>query len=146
MTHQFTKLALCAALAASTVLPVAAQRPGGMGGPGGGASRQEFLAGYLNLTDAQNAQVKSLYDGAQAAMETARGQMESLRTEMNAAIKANGPDATIDRIATALGTLHAQQSAAQAKLQVKFRAILTDEQKTKLDALESRRGEGRGRP
>lgn len=115
--------------------------PGGPGGPGGREGHQlNFLAGYLSLTDSQKEQAKAIFDAAAAQAETLSGSMESARTALDAAIKAGAPDSEIDRLSAAVGAVTGQLTAVQAKARVKFRAILTPEQKTKLDELEGRRG------
>ena len=45
-----------------------------------GANRLDFLTGYLTLTDAQKAQAKTIFDAADAATTTARGEESTGRT------------------------------------------------------------------
>ena len=53
----------------------------------------------------------------------------------------------IEQLAAAIGTLHGQRLAAQAKNRAKVFAILTAEQKAKLDELMKQFGQrGGGRP
>ena len=113
-------------------------------GPGTGANRLDFLAGYLSLTDAQKTQATAIFAAATAAGETARGQMTAAQDALKTAIKANATDATLDRLAAAIGAIHAQTTAIQAKASTRFYALLTAEQKTKLDALGDRAGGGPG--
>lgn len=124
-------------LLALSALPVLAQP-----GPRTQASRLDYLAGYLSLTEAQKTQAQSIFTAAQTAAETARGQMDSARTTLTAAIKANASEAELDRLAAAIGVIEGQLTAIHAKAESKFYALLTAEQKTKYDA----RGGGRRGP
>lgn len=124
-------------------LPVMAQPGRGPGPRGGGfGNRLDYLAGYLSLTDEQKTQAKAIFDAAAAATETAHGQADSARTALQTAVKANASDAELDRLSAAVGVIHGQITAIQAKAQAKFYALLTAEQKAKYDA----RGPGMGRP
>jgi len=109
---------------------------------GGGGNRLDYLAGYLSLTDAQKTQAKTIFDAAEAATETARGQSDVARTALNTAVKANASDAELDRLSAAIGVIQGQITAINAKAQAKFYALLTAEQKAKYDA----RGSGMGGP
>ena len=117
-----------------------AQRPHGQGT--GGGRGLNFLAGYLSLTDAQKQQAQSIFDAAQTASETARGQMASAREALQTAVKANRSEAELDRLAAAVGTIEGQLIAVDAKASAKFYALLTAEQKAKYDELRSRGGRG----
>ena len=142
MHHNRRKL-ITAALAALTLagaLPVIAQDSG----RASGGSRLDYLAGYLSLTDAQKAQAKTIFDGASTASATVQGQSTAARAALKAAIKANATDSELDRLAAAIGVIHGQSEAIQAKASTKFYALLTAEQKTKYDALGDRQG-GAGR-
>ena len=108
------------------------------------ASRLDFLAGYLTLTDAQKAQAKTIFDAASAAATTAQGQLTAAHDALGAAIKANRADSELDRLAAAVGAIHGQIQAIHAKAMAKFYALLTAEQKTKFDTLSSRAGGGGG--
>lgn len=149
MLTRFSKRASIMILAAVCSLPVLAQRPGGGGPPAGGADasqRHEFMAGYLGLTESQKEQVKAIFAPLQGAAESMRGQMQSKQEELQAAVKAHQSDQQIEQIAAAIGALHAQQVAAQSKARAKFYAILTPEQKEKLNTFErNTQGQG-GRP
>ncbi len=149
MLTRFSKRTAVLALAALCSLPVAAQRPGGGGPPAGAgdpAQRHEFMAGYLGLTDSQKEQAKAIFAPMQSAQESLRGQMQSKQEELQAAVKTNQSDQQMEQIAAAIGTLQAQQVATRAKSFAKFYAILTPEQKAKLDAFERNTQGGGGRP
>lgn len=123
-------------------LPVSAQGPRrfAAGGDGPDAMSTGFLAGYLNLTDAQKTQAEAIFSAARTAAAPVRGQLTSAREALQAAVKAGKTDAEIDALSAPIGSLTAQLTAIQSKAMVKFRAILTPEQITKLDSREGRRG------
>ncbi len=129
-------LALCAA--ALSALPAMAQEPGGLppagsrhGGPGGRRGNQvDFLTRQLNLTPDQATQVKAID-------EDAWKQMKALREDTSTA--------GADRRTKMMEIRKASQS--------NIRALLTDDQKTKFDALRTQmrerrenRGNGWGGP
>lgn len=124
--------------------PLLAQGPrrfaaGGGEGPGGGMG-VGFLAGYLNLTESQKTQAEAIFSAARTASEPVRGRMTSAREALEAAVRAGKTDAEIDAASASIGSLSGQLTAIQSKAMVKFRAILTPEQLTKLDSREGRRG------
>ena len=134
MTRRF----LVAALAIFPVVPVFAQPGRGPGADGG--RRLNYLAGYLGLSDSQKQQAQPIFEAAESASETARGQMASARDALRAAIKANQPDSELDRLAAALGVIEGQLASIRAKAEAKFYALLTAEQKTKYDEIGNRAG------
>lgn len=103
-----------------------------------GANRLDFLTGYLTLTDAQKAQAKTIFDAADAATTTARGQLTAAHDALTAAVKGNKPDADLERLGAAVGTVEGQLEIIRAKAETKFYALLTAEQKTKYDAFHDR--------
>jgi Spy/CpxP family protein refolding chaperone len=140
-----------AALAIFTVFPVMADQAGPRGrmmgapkateGPGPmGGRGLNFLAGYLNLTESQKAEAKAIFDASAVQAQTLQGSMAAARNALQTAVKSSATDAEIDRLAAAVGVVHGQLVAVQSKSAVKFRAILTAEQRTKLDEFEGRRG------
>lgn len=128
-------------LAASLTLPILAQPRGrmGLGGPGGmQQGGPGFMAGYLNLTEAQKTQAKAIFDANATQMEQLRGEMQSAREALEAGIKANKTDAELDQLASAIGTVTTRLTALQSRQQKAFRGILTAEQLEKLDSREHR--------
>lgn len=139
--NKFILTTMLAALTAA--IPVTAQpvRDQGSQGP----SRLDYLAGYLNLTDAQKSQAKTIFDAASTAITTAQGQLDAARTALRDAWKANRADTELDRLGAAVGVIDGQIAAINAKAQAKFYALLTAEQKTKYDQAGSRGAGGPGR-
>lgn len=116
-----------------------------LAGPGGG-HRGEPEAAYLlkglkglDLTDTQRAQIKTLMETARANLPS-RESMQSTHQAMQALIKAPQFDAVAAR--QLLEGMQDKQLEAQLnrlKLQHDIRAVLTDEQKAKLDEREVKR-------
>jgi Spy/CpxP family protein refolding chaperone len=139
------KLALTLLLAAA--LPLAAQRgpngPGPNGHPGGppgaGApSPDEVLRAVLGFTDAQLAQLHALLDSRRAAGEARRAPLESAHKALHDAVEATTPDPTaIGNAVLAVRALEKQAQAANDAFKTAFAAILTDEQKAKLEQIEA---------
>lgn len=141
MTRRLTTTALALLFA----LPIMAQpRFGRPGGGGGGQGRGlEFLTGYLSLTDAQKTQAAAIFDAAQTASETARGQLTSANDAVKAAVKAGKSESELDTLSAAVGVVQGRLTAIRAKADAKFYALLTAEQKAKYDELRDRSGPGR---
>jgi len=112
------------------------------GRPFGDGRRVDFLAGYLGLSDSQKTQAKAIFDASEQAAQTALGQLASARDALRLAVIDNKPDAELDRLAAAVGTVEGQLAAIHAKASAKFYALLTPEQKQKYDQLGERRGPG----
>jgi Spy/CpxP family protein refolding chaperone len=131
MTAMLAAFSLC-----TTILPALAQS--GTRVPE--ANRLDFLAGYLSLTDTQKTQATTIFTAAATATATAQGQRTAAQAALTAAIKINASDSELDRLSAALGVIHGQITAIQAKASAKFYALLTADQKTKFDALGDRQG------
>jgi Spy/CpxP family protein refolding chaperone len=99
------------------------------------AARQvSFLTQLLTLTTGQVTQATTIFTTAITANQALDTQETTARTALLAAIKANTTSA-ITTQATTLGNLEAQEIANTAKADAAFYALLTTDQKTKLDSL-----------
>ncbi|HXY40012.1 MAG TPA: periplasmic heavy metal sensor [Vicinamibacteria bacterium] len=128
---------LLAAVAASA--QPAAPPPGG---PGRGMLQR--LEKALNLTTDQQTAVQKLVDQQKPQMDALHQQMQDNRQKLDAALSADSPDAA------AVGTLTIEQhklmqqgKALHDQLAQSLRALLTPDQQTKFDALQSMGGPGR---
>ena len=128
-TAQLLTLALLLSAAAL------AQGRGGHGPGGPRGNRIDFLATVLSLTEAQKTQTTAIFDASETASTSLRETLALQRTALNDAAKSNAADASIDQLAAALGATSGQLAAIQTKAFAKFYALLTIEQKTKLDEL-----------
>lgn len=144
------------AVAALSAFAAFAQGPGpGPGGPGRTdrtpptpeqriERHVEFLTNYLSLTPSQVTQAKTIFTAEQTAAAALETPMKTAHDNLQNAVKSNLPVPQIEAAATEVGRVHGQMAAVHAKAQAQFRALLTDEQKTKLDSM--RRGPGGGGP
>ena len=92
------------------------------------------IAQALNLSDAQKAQAKSIFQQARLTAQPVREQLKQNREALQAAIK-SGNDAQIQSISQAQGSLLGQMVAIRSQAAVKFYALLTPEQRAKADQL-----------
>ncbi len=103
---------------------------------------KEFVANYLDLTEAQKAQAKDIFTAARQSAQPVFEQLKQGREAMRTAVTTGKPDAELERLAAAQGALAGQLSAIHAKAFAKFWAILTPDQQAKAAKLP---GEIRGR-
>lgn len=139
-------------LATVSVFSLAAQRgPGRFDNNGGGpaadpaaaiARRVEYLTALLTLTTNQASQATTIFTYSTAAITPLQTTLSTARESLQAAIKANNT-ATIDQLASQIGTASGQITAAQSKADAAFYALLTADQKTRYDAVGGGHG-GRG--
>ncbi|HKC23351.1 MAG TPA: periplasmic heavy metal sensor [Thermoanaerobaculia bacterium] len=140
------KLALSLLLAAA--LPLAAQRgpngPGpngpGPGGPPGAAapSPDQILKAVLGLSDAQLAQLHTLLESRRSAAEALRTQADAAGKALQTAVEAATPDPTaVGNALLAVRAVEKQAQAANDAFKAAFAAILTDDQKAKVQQIEA---------
>jgi len=103
--------------------------------------RSGFFAGYLNLTDAQKTQMKSIMQKERETMKPLMQQMGQTRQQLHQFEEGNYDEAKVR-------TLAAQQSQAQVELTVErtklhneLFQVLTPEQQAKMKEVEARRAE-----
>jgi Spy/CpxP family protein refolding chaperone len=120
-----------ATLAAAGMLT--AQTSGAPGRPARGARLRQFVASYLDLTEAQKTQIKPILDAARAAAAPLVAQLREGRAALHEAVKAGRPDAELDALAQKQGALLGQLAAIRAKAWAKVYPLLTPEQQDKLD-------------
>ena|SRR5271157_3567934 len=107
----------------------------GWGGPGPGG--MGFMAGELNLTDAQKAQVKTIMQANRASMKPLMQQMEQNRAAMLAAT-ANGAydQAKITALANQQAQLQAAMTVQHEAIQHQiYTTVLTADQQAKAEQL-----------
>ncbi len=89
----------------------------------------------LSLTPAQAEQATTLFTAEATARQNARTGEHTARQALEAAIKSNDT-AAIQSSANTLGQLQTESLIAHATARAQFYALLTADQKSKLDALE----------
>jgi Spy/CpxP family protein refolding chaperone len=103
------------------------------------ARRVQQLTRFLDLTTAQQESAKTIFTDEAKAMQALRPTAEAAREAMQNAVRNTGLDADVERAAAQLGAAETQMATARGKAEARFRALLTADQKTKLD---TRRGPG----
>jgi Spy/CpxP family protein refolding chaperone len=125
MKHSLTRFAAVAAVAAGMAFAQA---------PVSRHARAGRMFQQLNLTDAQKAQAKTVFQQERQSVQPLMQQLKTNREALAAAVKANDT-ARIDALAKEQGILHGQLLAARTEAMAKVYATLTPEQKAKADAL-----------
>ena len=98
------------------------------------ANRVAHLTNLLDLTSAQAAQATSIFTSQINASTTLRTTLDTAHTNLQTAVKSNAT-ATIDQLATSIGTLQGQLLALDAKADAAFYALLTSAQQTRFGSL-----------
>jgi Spy/CpxP family protein refolding chaperone len=139
LTNKFAAWTAIAILGATTSLFAAETSPAG--GPRHGR-HGAFLTAYLNLTPAQQAQEKSIFQGARQSGQPVRQQLRQTRQSLRGAVQANNP-AQIQQLAQTEGSELGQLMAIRSTAMAQVYQILTPEQQQKLNALQQARRAGR---
>ncbi|MGA3077068.1 MAG: Spy/CpxP family protein refolding chaperone [Bryobacteraceae bacterium] len=108
------------------------------GGPHGPQDRVKSMTAKLGLTAEQQSQATSIFSNAQATESSLRASLKTAHQALNDAVKSNNT-VGIEQLSTTLGSLTGQLTLAQSKARAAFYQILTPEQRTALDRLESQR-------
>ncbi|MFC6632223.1 Spy/CpxP family protein refolding chaperone [Microbulbifer taiwanensis] len=103
----------------------------------------EHMAEELDLTEGQKAQLKANRDANRDAHKAQRKQMRELHKQLRQAIESGADQATLDSLGTELGKLQVAKMQERHQMRTQFEAILTDEQKAKLEQLKAERKERR---
>jgi protein CpxP len=126
-------------IAAAALLAVAvafAQGPHGFGGPGD----FHHLLKQLDLTSAQQSQVKAIFEKEKPTIQPLMQQMRQNQSAMDA-LQASGPfdEAKTTALATQNSQTMIQMQVEHARIKSEIMQILTADQKTKLAQLEASR-------
>ncbi len=106
------------------------------------ANQVARLTTLLTLTTDQQTQATTIFTAEYTALSTIQTSLQTERTTLNRAVTANDT-AGIAAAASEIGTLTGQQVLAQATASAAFLLILTTDQQTKYEALQTSGG-GRG--
>jgi Spy/CpxP family protein refolding chaperone len=137
--NKFAAWTAVAVLGAATSLFAAETSPAGGHRHG---RHGAFLSAYLNLTPAQQAQEKSIFQATRQSAQPIRQQLRQTRQSLQAAVQANDT-AQIQQLAQTEGSELGQLMAIRSTAMAKVHQILTPEQQQKLAALEQARRAGR---
>ena len=148
MNRQRSRAAAAMLMATGLVTVIHAQGPGG---PPARGFDPHFgpdpsrLAARLGLSDEQQAQVEAMRDKHR---ETLRPMMESARQadrSFRSALEGENPEATaVGQAALAMHAARQKVQAAHEAIREEMKAILTPEQREKLEQTRARFGPGRG--
>ena len=111
-------------------------------GPRGPWHRVQMLTQKQSLTAEQQSQAKAIFASARSSESALRASLKTSHQALNDAVKSNNP-ASIEQLAASMGNLTAQLTVAEAKARAAFYQILTPEQRSTLDQLESQHSAGR---
>lgn len=117
---------------------------GGEGAPGKRGGMMRRMGRALNLTDAQRQQIRDIMKQTAEANADVRDQLKSLREKEKEAIKAGGSESELMNLAQSAAPLMAQLHGSRLVAQSKIYAVLTPEQRQRLERMQER-GRGRGR-
>lgn len=136
------KHATVLALLLVAALPLAAQRPGrGTFGPHRGMGAPAFAC--LELTENQKAQMKAIAEKHQATMEAKRqAAQEAGQALRNASMNAATSDAELKALHDRASAARFEVMQARRALRQEHQAVLTADQKAKLEKLQAERQEG----
>ena len=101
-----------------------------------GPEMVDHIALALNLTEAQKAQTKTLFEAGQAAVAPLQQKIGEVRKQLELAT-ANGQfdEAQVRALATQQGQLTAEMIVEHERMKSKIYGLLTPEQRTKADAM-----------
>ena len=135
-------VAVVAAIGVSQTVKRAHMRADGMfggamlGGPGFGGHMLGYLAHKLDLTDAQQAQVKEILAKEKPAFQPLMLQMAQNHQQMRQLVMANGFDeAKIRELASQQTQTMTELTVQRARVESELFQVLTPDQKTKLTAI-----------
>jgi len=132
LRNKFVAWSAVAALGAASLFAAPTSPAGYHGHRHGGMGA--FLSSYLNLTPAQQAQEKSIFQTARQSAQPVRQQLRQTRQSLRAAVEANNP-AQIQQLAKTEGSQVGQLAAIRGAAMAKVYQILTPDQLQKLQAL-----------
>ena len=120
---------------------LAAQR----GGHGMNIPSERRLSRILDLTDEQNEKVNSLREAARASVRALRDERRERQRQLKATLDMDTPDPLrVGELVLANRDGRKKMRALYESNRESFRAILTEEQLTKLEERKDRRGSRRG--
>lgn len=150
ITKTFVVMALAGAAAVGVSAQAVSGRAGRMQGPGpggpggvGGPGRPGFERA-LQLTEAQQESIKSLREKEREAIKPIADQIQPLRGKLREALEAGSDATTVGQLVLDTHGLEKQIQEVRKSYHDQFVALLTAEQKEKLETLESLMGPGRG--
>lgn len=109
----------------------------------GGKAHKHFrkMAKYLQLTQEQKAEIKSIREGMKAGNEAQREQMQAYQTELKALVASNNfTDANFEALYDKYEDTFQQKELRKAQMKNAIFQVLTDEQKVKWESFKGKKG------
>lgn len=97
------------------------------------------MAEKLDLTEGQKAQLKANREANKADRQASREKMRELHKQIREAIDSGADQATLDGLGAELGKLQVAKMQQFQEQRQQFEAILTDEQKARLEEMKAER-------
>jgi Spy/CpxP family protein refolding chaperone len=97
-----------------------------------------FFADYLNLTDAQQAQMKTVMQKERPAMKPLFQQSHQIDQQLRQYVEGTFDEAKVQALATQKAQIEAQLTVAQARLHNELFQVLTPDQQGKMKDMEAR--------
>jgi Spy/CpxP family protein refolding chaperone len=135
----FRRMASAVTLAAAIAAAPAFAAPGG----GNPERMLERMAQHIELSDTQRVEIGELLQAAAAEGAADRARMQEIRRELQSQ-EANFDPAASESLTGELGAITARSAYRRTETRAAVRALLSEEQREKMDAMERQRGKGRG--
>jgi len=104
-------------------------------GPEQGGRAMGHMMKELNLTEAQQAQLKTQREAQEQNRKARFEKMKTAREALHQAVESGASDAKLKSLAADIGKLESENALDMAKSQQAFMAILTPEQKQKMEKM-----------
>ncbi|HSS20598.1 MAG TPA: Spy/CpxP family protein refolding chaperone [Pyrinomonadaceae bacterium] len=132
---------------AATILALAQGHMGGEKMRGGPGDMLEHISRELNLTDAQKAQAKAIFDSQKAAGEERHAKLEAIHNQLEeSTAKGQFDETKVRELANQQAALMADEMVEHMRMHSQLYNLLTAEQKTKADEMMKMHGGGPGGP
>jgi protein CpxP len=130
-------------IGAAVILAVAAALAQGMhghGGPGGFEHMLGFYADYLDLSSAQQDQIKAIWQKEKPTLAPLMQQMQQFHSQMNQ-LEQNGAfdEAKVRALATQQSQTMVELAVQHARIKSEMLQVLTPDQKTKFTEFQAKR-------
>jgi protein CpxP len=104
----------------------------------GGGHRMEFFADYLNLTDAQQTQMKTILQKEHASLKPLMQQMRQTHQALRTYEQGTFDEAKVRAIAAQQAQSQVELTVAETRVHNELFQVLTPEQQTKMKEMETR--------
>lgn len=137
MNHLMSRVGIWGAAAALAFgsFAVVAKAQGPRGGHDGPGPLMGMIGTAIGLTDAQKAEIKSIFETARTNNASLREEMKASREAEKAAVKAGKSDAELAQLAASYSQLHTRLHTVRLQTEAKVYKVLTPEQREKADKL-----------